>query len=113
GLARLGHLSIGARGAHDQDPLRPVLVSERESFGDRRHAQRGRPGAERSTGDVDRAVSVTVRLDDRPEAWSVEGAQQRAHVAPEGAEIDGDLRTVHQASASGRESMTSDATSPT
>ena len=113
GLPRLSHFSIRAGRAHDQDAFRSILAPKRQSLGNRRHAQGRRPGAERSTCDVDCSVSIAVRLHHCPKPRSVEGAKQCAHIAPESAEIDRDLRTVHQASASGRESMTSEATSPT
>ena len=90
-----------------------ILAAKCEPFGDRRDAERGGARAECCARDVDRAVAVGIRLDDGPQAGSVERTQQRSHIAPQRAEVDRDLGAVHQPSANGRDSMTSEAIRPT
>src|SRR5688572_19759560 len=82
-------------GTHHQDPGGRELVAQLETFRDCGDTQRARSRPECSGGHVDRTVAVPVRLDHGPELRAVEGLQQRAYVAPHGAEVDRDLRTVH------------------
>ncbi len=67
GLPGLGDLPVRSRRTHHDDPLGAVLVAQSKTLGDGRDAKRRRARAERSACDVDRAVSVAVGLDHRPE----------------------------------------------
>ena len=81
--------------AHDEDADAGVFRAQGEPFLHGRHAKGARSGPQRRARDVDGSVAVAVRLDDGPELRAVELAQERAHVAPQRAEVDGDLRPVH------------------
>ena len=98
-LARLGDLAAGRGRAHHEDPRVAELGSQLEPLGDGRDAERAGALVEHRAGDIDRAVPVGVGLHDRPELRAVEHAQQRPRVAPDRAEVDGQLRPVHRAPA--------------
>ena len=66
-----------------------------EPFGNGRDAQRGRACAERRACDIRCAVTVAVRLHDRPQLRACECAQERSRVAAQSGEVDGQLGTVH------------------
>ena len=95
GIARLRNLAVRAGGSQHDDAFGAVLAAQREAFRNRRDAERRRARAERGACDVDRAVTVAVGFDHRPEPRTVERAQERSHVASQSPEVDGDLRAVH------------------
>ena len=111
-VARMRDLAARARRPEHEDALDAELVAQREPLRDRRDAQPARTGSERRAGRVHHPVSVAVRLDDGPQLRAVGRAQERADVAPQCAEVDGDLGAVHYASTSGSASMRSEAMSP-
>ncbi len=86
-IARIGDLAARGRPEH-QHADGAECLPEREPFRNGRHAERGRARPERCAADVRGAVAVTVRLDHRPQLGALEHAQERARVAPDGAEID-------------------------
>ena len=95
GLPRVRDLTVRAGRPEDEDALDAELMPECEPFGNRRDAERRRPGAQRSTRRINRSVPVPVRLHDDPELRAVQRAEQRPHVAPQRAQVDGDLGAVH------------------
>src|SRR4051794_2015635 len=111
-LARVCNLAARARRAEHDDPLDAELVPQRETFGDRRDADRRRTGTERRAGGVDHPVPVAVRLHDGPELGTAGRTQESAHVAAQRAEVDRELRAVHYGRACGNAATTSDAITP-
>ena len=94
GVAGLGDLA--ARGwAHDEDANSWKLAAQRQGFRDGRDAQRERTLSQCHPCDVDGSVPVGVGLDDRPQLGAPERLAERTDVAPNGAEVDGDLRSMH------------------
>ena len=90
----LTDLSLGDR-PHDDDACVSKRRPEVKSFRQRRDTERRSPSVERSTRDVDRAVTVPLRLDDRPQLGTAGSAQQRFGVSPDRPEIDGETRALH------------------
>ena len=80
--SRLADLAL-RDGPHDEDARVPERGAEMERLGQRRDAERRRARLERGLRDVDRAVSVALRLDDGPQLGPAGGAQQRLGVPPD------------------------------
>src|SRR5581483_11609246 len=93
-LARLGSL---LRRPHDEYPRLGQHTADLEPLVDSRDAEGGRARLERGAPDVDGAVPVAVRLDDRPELRAVERVEEAPDVVANRAEVDRDLAPVHSA----------------
>ena len=100
GVAGICDLPAGGR-AHHEDSRSTERLPKRQPFRHRRHAERGRTGPERRGPDVDRAVPVTVRLDDRPELGALESAEERPDVPPDRTQVDDQVGAGHQPDAKG------------
>src|SRR4249919_3860571 len=100
GVAGICDLPAGGR-AHHEDSRWTERLPKRQPFRHRRHAERGRTGPERRGPDVDRAVPVTVRLDDRPELGALESAEERPDVPPDRTQVDDQVGAGHQPDAKG------------
>ncbi len=87
-LVATGPLAEDARGRE--------LEPELERFRQRRDAERLRTRSERGAGRIDGTVAVGVRLDDGPQLRAAERANERAHVATQGTEVDRQLGALHQ-----------------
>ena len=94
GVAGICDLPAGGR-AHHEDPRWTERLPQRQPFRHRRDAERGRSGPERGAADVDRAVPVAVRLDDRPELGALESAEQRPDVPPDRTQVDDQIGARH------------------
>ena len=95
GVARVRDVATRRGRAHDEDANTAVFAAEREPLLHRGDAERARAGSERRARDVDGAVSVAVCLDDGPQLRAAELADERAHVSPQRAEVNRDLRAMH------------------
>ena len=67
GFACLRDLAVRARRTQDDDACSRVVAPQLQALGNRGDAERSRPGADRCARGVCCAMSVTVRLHDRPE----------------------------------------------